>query len=89
MHRLRTLGTFVFGLLYFAGSPTCAAPKITQDTLGPDGQLFGGSISPKGGHIAVFAAKGSHYQIIVDGAEGPRIDNLVFNVNGALFRADS
>ncbi|MFZ0828318.1 MAG: hypothetical protein WAO02_12935 [Verrucomicrobiia bacterium] len=28
----------------------------------PDGQLFGGSISPKGSHIAVFAAEGSHYQ---------------------------
>ncbi len=39
--------------------------------------------------MAVFAAKGSHYQIIVDGVEGPRIDNLIFNIAGAQYRAES
>jgi len=89
MQTPRALCTFVLGILCFAGTVAHSAPRITQDPLGPDGQVFGGSISPKGRHIAVFAAKGSHYQIIMDGVEGPRIDNLIFNVNGALYRAEA
>ena len=36
--------------------------------------------------MAVFAAKGSHYVIIMDGVEGPKIDNLIFNVAGTPCR---
>jgi hypothetical protein len=80
MQDLRSLSVYVCGILSFTAALAHAEVKITQDTLGPAGQIFGGSISPKGEHVAVFAAKGSHYQIIVDGVEGPRIDNLIFHV---------
>jgi hypothetical protein len=75
--------------LFGVSSIALAAPTVDQQPLGPDGQLFGGSLSPKGEHIAVFAGKGSHYQIIMDGVEGPKIDNLIFNVAGDLYRAES
>ncbi len=88
MQGLRFLTVTFLGLLVMAGI-TSADVTVDQQPLGPDGQLFGGSISPKGGHIAVFAGKGSHYEIIMDGAEGPKIDNLIFNVAGALYRAES
>jgi hypothetical protein len=63
-----------------------ANPTVDQQPLGPDGQLYGGSLSPKGLHVAVLAAKGSHYQIIMDGAAGPLIDSLIFNVTGSIYR---
>src|SRR5271165_2275867 len=85
----RTPWTYVFGILVFAAALARADIQITQDILGPDGRIFGGSISPKGGHIAVFAGKGSHYEIIMDGVEGPKIDNLIFNISGAQYRAES
>ena len=66
-----------------------AAVTVDQQPLGPDGQLFGGVRSPVGNHLAIFAGKGSHYQIIMDGVEGPKIDNLIFNIAGALYRAES
>ena len=89
MHHPNLRSNCFVGVLLFAAVAGNADVKITQETLGPDGQMFGGSISPKGGHIAVFAAKGSHYQIIVDGVGGPRIDNLIFNIAGDLYRAEA
>lgn len=59
-----------------------ANPTVDQQPVGPDGELYGCSLSPKGGHLAVLATKGSHYQIIMDGAAGPPIDTLIFNVSG-------
>src|SRR5208282_6236117 len=79
--------TVSFLTLLGAAGLALADATVDQQPLGPDGQLFGGSISPKGEHIAVFAAKGSHYQIIMDGVEGPRIDNLIFNIAGDPYRA--
>src|SRR5579871_2065252 len=66
-----------------------ANPTVDQQPVGPDGQMFGGSLSPKGLHFAALAAKGSHYAIIVDGVEGPKIDNLIFNVGGAEYRIEA
>jgi hypothetical protein len=88
MRGLKILVVTFLGLLGAAGV-VWADATVDQQPLGPDGQLFGGSISPTGGHIAVFAGKGSHYQIIMDGVEGPKIDNLIFNIAGQLYRAES
>src|ERR1700719_3769320 len=79
----------VLVILFCGSGIVLADATVDQQPLGPDGQLFGGSISPKGEHIAVFAGKGSHYEIIMDGVEGPKIDNLIFNISGALYRAES
>ena len=74
----------LFSLISLAGGAMARADvSITQESLGPDGQLFGGSISPKGMHMAVMAAKGSRYQVIMDGAAGPKIDGLLLNASGA------
>ena len=75
--------------LFGAVGVALADITVDQQPLGPDGQLFGGSRSPKGKHMAIFAAKGSHYQIIMDGVEGPKIDNLIFNIAGDLYRAEA
>ena len=88
MRRLKFLTVSFLCLLGVAGV-VLADATVDQQPLGPDGQLFGGSISPKGEHIAVFAGKGSHYVIIMDGVEGPKIDNLIFNIAGAQYRAES
>ena len=88
MCRLNSLTVSFLALLGGAGLALADA-TVDQQPLGPDGQLFGGSLSPKGGHIAVFAARGSHYQIIMDGVDGPRIDNLIFNIAGDQYRAES
>jgi len=81
----------VLSFLALLGAAGLARAGVTvdQQPLGPDGQLFGGSRSPQGNHLAIFAAKGSHYQIIMDGVEGPKIDNLIFNIAGALYRAEA
>jgi hypothetical protein len=89
MRLTHALCTYVLAVSCLAVSVASADIKVTQDTLGPDGQLIGGSISPKGGHIAILATKGSHYQIIMDGDKGPKIDSLIFNTSGAAFRVDS
>jgi hypothetical protein len=81
--------TIVWLSLLGAASIALADATVDQQPLGPDGQLFGGSLSPKGLHMAVFAGKGSHYQIIMDGVEGPKIDNLIFNIAGDEYRAGS
>jgi hypothetical protein len=88
MRQFKSL-TIVLLSLVGASSMALAAATVSQEPLGPDGQLFGGSLSPKGLHMAVFAGKGSHYQIIMDGVEGPKIDNLIFNIAGDLYRAGS
>src|SRR5580698_10606570 len=80
----------VFFVILFCGSGIAlAGATVDQQPLGPDGQLFGGSVSPKGEHIAVFAGKGSHYEIVMDGVEGPKIDNLIFNIAGDQYRPGS
>jgi hypothetical protein len=88
MCRLKYLAVFFFTLSGSAGLALADA-TVDQQPLGPDGQLFGGARSPQGNHIAIFAAKGSHYQILMDGVAGPKIDNLIFNIAGDQYRAGS
>lgn len=65
-----------------------ADDQVVQDVLGPDGESLGCSISPHGQHVAVLAAAGSHFQIHIDGAAGPKIDGLLTSpVASSLFRA--
>ena len=81
--------TISFFTLFITAGLALADTTVDQQPLGPDGQLFGGAISPKGGHIAVIAAKGSHYQIMMDGVAGPKIDNLIFNIAGDQYRLEN
>lgn len=65
-----------------------ADDQVVQDVLGPDGESLGCSISPHGQHVAVLAAAGSHFQIHIDGAAGPKIDGLLTSpAASSLFRA--
>ena len=85
---MRHFNSLTIVLLTLLGSSGIAVanPTVDEQAVGPDGQLYGGSLSPKGLHLAVLAAKGSHYQIIMDGAAGPLIDSLIFNVTGSIYR---
>ncbi|HEX4796914.1 MAG TPA: hypothetical protein VH370_24195 [Humisphaera sp.] len=57
--------------------------KVQQQPLGPDGESLGCSISPRGNHVALFAAKGSRYVVYLDGVEGPRIEALLTSAGGS------
>ena len=70
-------------LLGTAGLTRAADTKIEQEPLGPDGESLGCSVSPKGNHVAVLAAKGSRFAVLLDGVEGPRIEGLLNNVMGS------
>ena len=67
-----TLG--LFGAL---SATTVAAPNVEEQIVGPlaDGAKY--AISPRGGHFAMSAAKGSRVNVIVDGVAGPRYDEIV------------
>lgn len=89
MVRNQILITSIATALFGSADVALADVSVRQDTLGPDGQIFGGSLSPRGEHVAVIAAKGSHYQILVDGAAGPKVDDLVVNAAGSVFRLNN
>src|SRR5512133_2205040 len=67
----------VCALPLFLSSLTLAEPKSDQQEIGPAGKWIGYAISKKGLHSAVMIAKGSRYCVVVDGAEGPRVDGLL------------
>jgi hypothetical protein len=45
--------------------------------------FIGCAVSPHGGHVAVLAAKGSRFVVLLDGVEGPRIEGLLTGVYGS------
>ena len=80
------LPLILLGTAVFARS---AATKVDQETLGPDGESLGCMVSPKGNHVAVLAAKGSRFAVLLDGVEGPRIEALLNNVGGSAVQLSS
>lgn len=75
MRRLHALCGLLVSLCVITAAN--AAPKVESLDLGPEGGCLGCAISPKGGHAAVLAMKGSRYVVLVDGVEGPRIEQLI------------
>ncbi len=73
-------------LLGTAGLARAADTKVEQAALGPDGESLGCMISPKGNHVAVLAAKGSRFAVLLDGVEGPRIEGLLNNISGSVLQ---
>jgi len=74
-------------MLWAASAAARADAKVEQQVLGPDGESIGGAISPHGAHVAVLAAKGSRFVVLLDGVEGPKIDALLSSVMGSPFQA--
>jgi hypothetical protein len=58
-------------------SVTFADSKIDEQELGAAGKWAGYTISRHGMHVAVLSRKGSRFVVTIDGAEGPRIDQLI------------
>jgi WD40 repeat protein len=86
---MRSFRYIFIGLIALAGwmaSFVSAEIKVEQQPLGPDGDSIGCSISPHGGHVAVLAAKGSRFVILLDGVEGPKIEALQQAIYGNSFQ---
>ena len=75
--------TFLGSLLLVSLSVPAAraAPQVVQDSMGPEGDSLGFSVSPSGEHVAVLANKGSHLEVLYDNVPGPRIDTMQSNVS--------
>ena len=69
-----------FGLVSLSASLAWADAKVDQTPLGPDGDVVGCAVSPHGGHVAVLAAKGSRFVVVLDGVEGPKIEAILNGV---------
>jgi hypothetical protein len=88
MRRFNFLTLFFLSMLAVAGI-ALADVKIEKLSLGPDGDSTGCSISPHGEHVAVLAAKGSRFVVLLDGVEGPKIEALLNNVMGSPVQVSS
>jgi hypothetical protein len=80
--RLSRMILGLFGMASLTANPAFAEVKVEQTPLGPDGDSIGCAVSPHGGHVAVLAAKGSRFVVLLDGVEGPKIEALLTGVYG-------
>jgi hypothetical protein len=76
-----TYPRFIVALsIAFAGclSPTTQAdPKVEEQVVGPAGRAdFKYTISKQGLHLASVIMKGSRFAVVVDGVEGPQVDEV-------------
>ena len=73
------LWSLIGGIVVYASlcAPVSAEVKVEAQELGPAGQWTGIAISPRGVYVAVLAMKGSRYVVLIDGVEGPKIDQLL------------
>ena len=67
------------GALCAVNTAVAAGAKVEEQEVGPVGQPQDVQyvVSPRGGHLASVAHKGSRMAVIVDGVAGPRIDEIV------------
>jgi hypothetical protein len=81
---MRNFRGLIVGLLGISLTATLvhAQAKLVQESLGPDGDAIGGSVSPHGSHAAMLVAKGSRFVVMLDGVAGPKIDALLNNIMG-------
>jgi len=73
----------VLGLSSLVPTIGRADPTVQAVPMGPDGQSLGCAVSPKGLHVAVLAAKGSRFVVLLDGVEGPKIEGLLPGIYAA------
>jgi hypothetical protein len=68
-----TIGFAVF----FAALTGHAEVKVEEQEVGPVGQDVKYVVSPRGGHVASVARKGSRMVVLLDGEAGPKFDEIV------------
>jgi hypothetical protein len=78
-----------FLCLFGAAGIALADAKVEQQPMGPDGDSLGCSVSPHGGHVAVLVAKGSRFDVLLDGVEGPKIEALQYAIYGSPYQSGS
>lgn len=78
MRRLTSVSLLALGMICTANAGAFADAKVDEQVVGPANQqtnyLY--TISPRGLHLASVAMKGSRYVVIIDGAEGPKFDEI-------------
>ncbi len=65
------------GILSVLSSALPAAPKVETQDVAPISPGFKYVVSPRGVHVAAVMRKGIHWEVRIDGADGPRIDAVV------------
>ena len=79
--RLNSAAVSFFCLLA-ASAVALADAKVEEQPLSPDQDAIGCAISPHGAHAAVLVVKGSRFVVLIDGVEGPRIEELLSGIQG-------
>jgi hypothetical protein len=67
----------VVAVFVATGSSLFASAVIKEDLVGAQGRWISAKLSPRGLHSAVLIMKGSRFAVVIDGVEGPRIDQLI------------
>ncbi len=64
-------------LIGAASAALAADAKVEEQIVGPAGQDTKYVVSPRGGHLASVARKGSRMNVVVDGVAGPKVDEVI------------
>lgn len=73
----RWLTTVAVGAALWWTSSAGAEPKVEEQVVGPAGRGdFKYTISPRGLHLASVIMKGSRFAVVIDGVEGPQVDEV-------------
>ncbi|HEY5551487.1 MAG TPA: hypothetical protein VIK52_06350 [Opitutaceae bacterium] len=67
----------VMAVFVATGSSLFASAQVNEELIGVQGRWISSKVSPRGLHTAVLVMKGSRFAVVVDGVEGPRIDQLI------------
>jgi len=67
----------LFGTFGITSSTVTAEPKIEETIVGPAAEGGTYTVSRSGAHIAYIAPKGSRMAVVVDGVEGPVVDEML------------
>src|SRR4051812_17513170 len=75
--RGRRLTVAVLGAIGLMATWAVAGPKVEEQVVGPAGRGdFKYTISTRGLHLASVIMKGSRFAVVVDGVEGPQVDEV-------------
>ncbi len=72
----RTIASWV-GLALLLQVPASATPKVEEVVVGPGGRDIPRHVSPAGLKLATVVMKGSRFSVLIDGVEGPLVDEVL------------
>ncbi len=76
MRHLRGSGAAAFFLICLSAALARGDAKVDTTDVGDNGNVAAFAVSPHVKHFLVLSVKGSRYQILIDGAAGPKIESI-------------